>query len=599
MSSDKPADIAHTGASAYKSLLKLAFNHKRYFAFALIGMVVFALSEAAFAYLIKPMLDEGFINRDPNMVLLIPLAIVGIFVVRMIAVFLRAYCMDYIGRQVINELRGKLFDKLMTLKTEEYDQMSSALIVSKFSFDVEQIARAVSHSLTIFIQDTLRVIALFGYMLWLSLELSLIFLVAGPLVFFIIVKLSGRFRKISRNIQESIGHVSHIAQETIDSNRVVRIFGGINYERDKFRKANELNLRQNLKLSVAKAISTPLTQLIIAMAFASIVSFATSDTMQGKITSGDFMSFIFALTMLLVPMRSLSTINANIQKGIAAGESIYAFIAKPSEIDEGKKELKAVKGDVEFCSVSLVYNKHTTRVLNELSFKASANQTVAIVGRSGSGKSSLVNLLPRLYEYTSGDILIDGESIRDYSLESLREHIAYVGQDVRLFNDTIRNNIAYGSLNKYSEQALQQAIEQAYATDFINGLPDGIETVVGEKGVLLSGGQRQRIAIARALLKNAPILILDEATSALDTESERHIQDALQLLMKNRTTLVIAHRLSTIEHADNILVLDNGQIVEQGNHQQLINKQGHYAQLHAIQFSEPSSDENDANEKDV
>ncbi len=574
-----------TGVETYKELLKLAFEYKQYFGLAVLGMVIFALSDVAFAYLIKPMLDEGFINRDPLMAKLIPLGIIAIFLVRMVAVFLRSYCMDYIGRQVINKLRSQLFEKLMVLSTDEYDRSSSALIVSKFSFDVEQIAHAVSNSLTTLIQDTLRIIVLLAYMFWLSWQLTSIFLIAGPLVFIIIVKLASRFRRISRQIQKSIGHVTHLAQETIDANRVVKIFGGKEYETNKFRQANEQNLKQNLKLSVAKAISTPLTQLIVAIAFAGIVAFATSDAMVGKITSGEFMSFIFAMTMLLAPMRSLSTINANIQKGIAAGESIFEFTKLQAEIDTGQKQLKKTDGKIEFRSVGLSYRGQSGNVLNDVSFTAEANQTIAIVGRSGSGKSSLVNLLPRLYDLSSGDILIDGHSIKDYSLASLRNNIAYVGQDVRLFNDTVRNNIAYGSLNDCSEEALQIAMRQAYASDFIADLSDGLETMVGEKGILLSGGQRQRIAIARALLKNAPILILDEATSALDTESERHIQNALKQLMKDRTTLVIAHRLTTIEHADTILVMNEGEIVEHGKHQELIQKQGYYAKLHAIQFS--------------
>ncbi len=569
----------------YKELIQLALEYKKYFALAVLGMIIFALSDAAFAYLIKPMLDEGFINRDPLMATLIPLGIIAIFVVRMVAVFLRSYCMDYIGRKVINKLRSQLFEKLMVLSTDEYDQSSSALIVSKFSFDVEQIATAVSNALTIFIQDILRIIVLLSYMLWLSWQLTSIFLLAGPLVFIIVVKLASRFRGISKNIQNSIGQVTHMAQEVIDANRVVKIFGGAEYETQKFQKVNENNLKQNLKLSIAKAISTPLTQLIVAVAFAGIVAFATSDAMVGKITSGDFMSFIFALTMMLAPMRSLSNVNATIQKGIAAGDSIFEFTELQSELDTGTKELKHSKGDLEFKSVGLNYRNQVESVLNDISFKATANKTIAIVGRSGSGKSSLVNLLPRLYELSAGDILIDGHSIKDYSLDSLRNNIAYVGQDVRLFNDSVRNNIAYGTLNNCSDEALTLAVKRAYATDFIDQLSDGLETVVGEKGVLLSGGQRQRIAIARALLKNAPILILDEATSALDTESERYIQEALKELMLDRTTLVIAHRLTTIEHADTILVMDNGRIVEQGSHHELIEKQGHYAQLHAIQFS--------------
>ena len=573
-----------SGMSAYRALVNLALEYKTYFALAILGMIVFALTEAAFAYLMKPMLDDGFIKRDATIIRLIPIAIIVIFVIRMVASFLRTYCMAYIGRQVINKLRRQMFDKLLTLSTAEYDKASSGAVITKFSFDIEQVAASVSTALTVFIQDTLRIFALLAYMLWLSWELTAIFLTVGPLVFLIVVKVSARFRLISKNIQKSMGEVSHVAQEVIDSNRVVKIFGGEPFERDKFEQINRHNLRLNLKMTTAQAISMPLIQLIVAAAFAGIVAFATSSSMQGEITSGDFISFIFAMTSLFAPMRSLSTVNEKIQKGIAAGESVFEFIDRPSEIDQGSLSLQRAIGDIEFSAIHFRYDQSDEEVLRDVNLRVHPHQTVAIVGRSGSGKSTLVNLLPRLYEISSGTIKVDGVDIREYRLADLRQQIAYVGQDVRLFNDSIRNNIAYGALGAATDEQVIEAARRAYAWEFIDKMPQGLDTQVGEKGVLLSGGQRQRLAIARALLKDAPILILDEATSALDTESERHIQHAIDNLMTNRTTLVIAHRLSTIEHAHRIIVMQDGEIVEQGTHRELIDQDGIYGRLHAMQF---------------
>ncbi|MCP4187372.1 MAG: lipid A export permease/ATP-binding protein MsbA [Gammaproteobacteria bacterium] len=573
-----------TGVKAYRALLSLAFEHKTWFLLAIIGMLVFAASDAVFAYLMKPMLDEGFINRDPLVIKLIPLAIVAIFLVRMVAVFLRTYCMDYIGRSVINTLRQKMFDKLLTLSSTEYDQSSSGAMITRFSFDVEMIASSVSNSLTVFIQDSLRIIVLLCYMLWLNWQLTAIFLIAGPIVFVIVVKVSSRFRSISKGIQTSMGTVTQVAQEVIDANRVVKIFGGESFEREKFSDINRRNLKLHLKMSVAQSISNPLIQLIVAIAFATIVAFATSSSMHGVISTGDFVSFVFALTMLFAPMRSLSSINASIQKGIAAGESIFKFLSGNDEVDEGELGIERASGELSFDKVVLRYGEGDQCVLDKISFKVKPCQTIAIVGRSGSGKSSLVNLIPRLYQHDSGEIRLDGEAIQNYRLQDLRRQIAYVGQDVRLFNDTIRANIAYGAIDDKDDEQIVRAAKQAYAWEFIENLPDGLDTMVGERGVLLSGGQRQRVAIARALLKDAPILILDEATSALDTESERYIQHAIENLMSNRTTLVIAHRLSTIEHADHILVLDQGRLVEQGDHQKLLGSQGIYSRLHVMQF---------------
>jgi len=573
-----------TGMKAYRALLGLAFEHKGYFAVAVVGMVIFAASDAAFAYMMKPLMDNGFIERDETIIKLIPIMIVVVFIVRMFAIYMRSYCMDYIGRNVINTLRTMMFEKLLTLTSDEYDQSSTSAIVTRFSYDVEQVAKSVSTSLTVFIQDTLRIVVLLAYMIWLNWQLTAIFLVAGPLVFFIVVRISGHFRKLSKSIQKSMGGVAQVAQEVVDANRIVKIFGGDEFERNKFIKVNQNNLRLHLKMTVVQAISMPLIQLIVAVAFASIVAFATSDSMHGVISTGDFVSFIFAMTMLLAPMRVLSSINASIQKGIAAGESVFEFTSLDSERNEGTVELERAEGRISFEDVVLCYRRSEQRVLDKVSFEVEPCTTVAIVGRSGSGKSSLVNLIPRLYEYDSGEVRLDGVRLDQYRIADLRRQVAYVGQDVRLFNDTIRNNIAYGIADKVTEEQIVEAAKQAYAWEFIAQMPDQLDTEVGERGVLLSGGQRQRIAIARALLKDAPILILDEATSALDTESERYIQHAIEHLMENRTTLVIAHRLSTIEHADHILVMDQGRILEQGTHAELLGQKGIYQKLHSMQF---------------
>ena len=587
----RPIEENLTGARAYRALLSLAFEHKGYFLLAVIGMIIFAASDAAFAYLMKPLMDDGFIDRDPTIIKLIPVAIILIFVVRMVAIFMRSYCMDYIGRNVINSLRKMMFEKLLTLTSDEYDQSSTAAIVTRFSYDVEQVAKSVSSSLTVFIQDSLRIIVLLGYMVWLNWQLTAIFLIAGPIVFLIVVRISGRFRSISKRIQQSMGGVTQVAQEVVDANRIVKIFGGDEFERNKFHKVNSNNLSLHLKMSVAQAISMPLIQLVVAVAFAAIVAFATSVSMRNIISPGDFVSFIFAMTMLLAPMRVLSSINASIQKGIAAGESVFEFTSLASEHNKGELELDRAQGRIRFDNVVLCYRRSDQRVLDEISFEVQPEQTIAIVGRSGSGKSSLVNLIPRLYEYDSGDVLLDGERLDRYRISDLRRQIAYVGQDVRLFNDTIRNNIAYGISNQVDEDQIIEAAKQAHAWEFIAEMPDQLDTEVGERGVLLSGGQRQRIAIARALLKNAPVLILDEATSALDTESERYIQHAMEHLMQNRTTLVIAHRLSTIEHADHIVVMDQGKIVEQGTHAELLEAGGVYSKLHAMQFRDSKDGE--------
>jgi subfamily B ATP-binding cassette protein MsbA len=421
-------------------------------------------------------------------------------------------------------------------------------------------------------------------MFYRSWQLTLIFLLVAPLVAVLISYVSKKFRKTSKRIQDSIGGITHVAEEVIEGHRVVKTFGGQTVETASFEKENEYNRKQKLKLDVTRELSVGVIQFLVAMGIAGVILFTTSEAMRGQVTPGDFVSMLFALVMLQRPIKRLTTVNSYLQTGIAAAQSIFTFIDIEKEKDSGTKILQNVQGKVEYENVNFAYETSVSNVLNDINLVAESGKTIAFVGRSGSGKSTLVNLLPRFYDAVSGTIRIDGQDIHDIKLEDLRSHIALVSQHVTLFNDTVAKNIAYGSLSDASEEDIMRAAEMAHAKEFIEKLPDGLNTLVGENGVLLSGGQRQRLAIARALLKDAPILILDEATSALDTESERYIQAGLEELVKNRTTLVIAHRLSTIENADLIVVLHDGQIIEQGSHSELLAKNGQYAALHKMQF---------------
>jgi len=506
--------------------------------------------------------------------------------VRVIGAFVSSYGMSVIGRNVIRELRSEMFSRLLTLPKSYYDLATTGELISKFSFDVEQVAQATTKAITVIIRDTLTVIALVGWMFYLNTKLALVFVTVTPLVAFLIVAVSKRFRKISRNIQLSMGDVSRVIEESIKGQLVVKIFGGRVYEETQFAVVNDLNRRQNLRLQMTQALTSPIVQLLVACALAIIIYLATLESMISEISVGTFVSFITAMSMLLPPVRSLTSIVSVLQRGIAAAESVFSFVDLKQEHDEGDYHVDKVKGSLEFDSINFTYLDEDTASLEAINLSIKAGQTVAFVGRSGSGKTTLLNLIPRLYDVTEGEVRLDGINIQNYSLDNLRSHISYVGQDVVLFNDTIEHNIAYGSMKSCDHEDVVEATKAAHAYDFISASNNGFQTIVGERGVMLSGGQRQRIAIARALLKDAPILILDEATSALDTESERYIQASLENLMQTRTTLVIAHRLSTIEKADVIVVMDKGRIVESGTHQELIALNKHYAALHQTNFEE-------------
>lgn len=570
----------------YKRLLGYAWQHATVFIFAIIGMAVVASTEAGFAWIMKPMLDGSFVEKDPVIIRWLPLGLLAIFVVRGVASFVATYGMEYVGRNIIRDMRQQMFTRLMRLPLAFYDRNSSGQLTSKLIYDVERVSQAATKAVTIVVRDTFTIIGLMVLMFYTSWKLAIVFFLIGPVITVLVVAVSKRFRRISQRIQASMGNVTQLSQQITEGHRVVKIFGGEECEDKQFSKANEYNRRQNMKLAATRAVSVPISQFLGACGLAVILYIATSKEMIEALTVGTFMSFVAASMLLLAPMKRLTMVQSTVQQGIAAAQSVFLLLDEEAEKDTGTKTLSSVQGDVEFKNVSFSYEKEKGEVLKDISFSAVAGETVAMVGRSGSGKSTLVSLLPRFYDIELGEIRVDGVPVQELKLDDLRSHISLVSQDITLFDDTVFNNIAYGALAECSEEEVIAAARAAHADEFITELPEGYQTQVGDKGVLLSGGQRQRIAIARALLKNAPILILDEATSALDTESERYIQDALGSLMKSRTTLVIAHRLSTIENADKILVMRDGAIVESGTHAELLAAGKDYASLYQLQFDD-------------
>ena len=571
----------------YGRLLSYTFQNKGVFAFSVFSMILVALSQPAFAALMEPMLDGGFIDKDPEIIQWLPYAFITVFMVRAIAGFAADYSMTWIGRRVIQLLRAQMFERLVLLPNNYYDNTSTGETISRFIYDVEQLATASTTAVTILIKDSLMLLSLIIWMFYLSPMLAGVFLVLAPVMALIVTVVSRRFRAISKRIQSSMGTISHVLEESVQGQRVVKIFGGQQYELKRFHKNNNHNRHQNMKLMVSTSLSTAILQIIVAFALMGIIYVAIQEGLKDNLTAGTFTAYITAATMLFAPLKRLTNINAVIQKGVAAAESVFAFLDIKPESDKGSYAAEKIKGELLFENLNFAYEFHPDKpVLNNINLHIKPGETVAFVGQSGSGKSTLVNLIPRLYSGYKGKILLDGVNLDDYKIENLRHHIAYVGQEIVLFNDTIEHNITYGVKDADSNK-LNEAAIAAHAMEFIEKQEHGMQSLTGEKGVLLSGGQRQRLVIARALYKDAPVLIMDEATSALDTESERIIQSALEALTKNRTTLVIAHRLSTIENADKIVVMDKGNIVEIGTHQELLEKAGAYSALHSIQFSEP------------
>lgn len=577
------------GTLVYRRLLGYALPYWRMFVIAVIGMVIYAAMEPTFAALMKVMLDESFVERDPKVIRMIPVWLILIFIVRGITSFMSTYCTRWVGRRVVADLRTSMFSHMMRLPTTFFDNSSSGILLSKLIYDVEQVAQATTHAVTILIRDTVSIIALLGYMFYVNAMLSGIFLFVGPAIALLVRYISSRFRRISRSIQRSMGSVTHVAEEAIEGQRVVKSFGGAELEMANFKSVNEKNRHLNMKMIATDAASVPIIQLMSASALAGIVYLASLESMRETVSVGTFMSFIIAMGMLLSPIKRLTSVNAYLQKGIAAGQIIFELLDRPRETDDGQCSLDRAKGKIEFKQVEHTYSADKGPVLKNINLTIMPGQTVALIGQSGSGKTTLVNLLSRLYEVTEGSILVDDTDIRDYRLLDLRKQISVVSQDIILFNDTIARNIAYGQMRNASTASIEAAAIAANAMTFIEKLPMGLNTLIGENGVLLSGGQRQRLAIARAILKDAPLLILDEATAALDTESERCIQANLDNLMQACTSLVIAHRLSTIENADIIVVMHNGEIVEMGKHKDLLALNGSYSNLYKMQFRNDDS----------
>lgn len=580
-------DPAHADSlETYKRLLGYAAPYWKPFLLSVISMIVYASLGPAFAKLIQPLIDGSFVNNDPSFLRMAPWILIGLSILRGFAGFGSDYFSGWVSRRVITDLRRDMFDQFLNLPCATYDRSSSGQLMSKLLFNTEQVAESLTSGLTGIFKDGLTIIGLISLMVYENLQLSLVLLLVGPLLGISISRVSKSFRKVSRRIQESMGNVGHVAQEAIDAQRIVKVFNGKQYEADKFEQENERNFKRFMKRISTEAVSGSIVQLIYISGFAAVLYVVSLDSVRNTITPGSLVSFIAAMSMMLSPIKRVTNLANVLQRGIAAGGSIFELLDAGREHDTGTVELERVEGRVEYRRVSLAYQDEGETVLHGIDLDVPPGKTIALVGHSGSGKTSLIRLLPRLYEPTSGEIRVDGHPIRNLTLESLRRHIAYVGQEVTLFNDTIANNIAYGSRHSATREQIREAAVAAHADSFIDNLPNGFDTEVGEQGIILSGGQRQRIAIARALLKNAPILILDEATSALDAESERHVQEALETLMQNRTTLVIAHRLSTIQNADCIYVMREGRIIEQGTHAELIQGQSHYGELYRLQFSQ-------------
>ncbi|NEX18563.1 MAG: lipid A export permease/ATP-binding protein MsbA [Halochromatium sp.] len=574
----------------YRRLLGYVRPYWKMFAISIAGMLVFGLTEPLFAAMIKPLLDGSFVERDPSVVRMMPILLIGIFLVRGVAGFVNTYCLKWVGRRVVADLRQQMFVHLLRSPARYYDQHGAGQIIAKFTFNVENVATASTSALTTLVRDGFTALALILYMLYIDAALSAIFLLVAPAMVLAIKYATKRFRRYGKRVQERMGLLSQAAQEVIEAHRVVKAFGGEDYETRRFAAVNEKTRSLQMKIVATDSVSVPLVQLIAAIAIGIIVYLSTLQGLREDITVGTFMSFIVAMGLLLPPVKRLTSVNSHLQRGIVAAESLFELIDSEIETDTGQRLIKRAEGRVEYRGVTHVYDPEKGAVLEDLNLLVEPGRSIALVGRSGSGKSTIASLLPRFYDPTKGQILIDDIDIRELTLASLRAQISLVTQDVVLFNDTLANNIAYGQQGGASRAELERVAEAAHAADFINALPKGLDTLVGDRGILLSGGQRQRVAIARAMLKDAPILVLDEATSALDTEAERHIQAALATLMEHRTTLVIAHRLSTIEHVDEILVLDAGRIVERGTHADLIARGGYYARLHRMQFAEAGAE---------
>lgn len=579
----RPVEVVDAGA-VYRRLLGYARPHLGMFSIGVVGMAMFAATDSLLAYLVQRFLGGAFVDPDPRILWAIPLGAIVLFLVRGIGDYVANYFPGWVGRQVIKALRAELFAHYLRLPSRYFDGAVTGGMLSRLTYNIELVAEATTHAITVLIRDTLTILGLLGMLFWLNWRLAAFVLILAPPISWLIQYINRSFRRYSARIQASMGDVTRVTKEALDAQRVIKVFNAEQYEEALFAQANERNRHSNMRLIGARALANPVVQLIASLGLAGVLYFSIRQVFDGRMGVDQFLAFLTALLLMTAPLRRLVQVFGPLQQGIAAGASVFEVLDTPAEVDHGTRTLERARGEVEFRNVRFQYGEGQDAALMDVSFKVSPGQTVALVGRSGSGKSTLVSLLPRFYEPQSGEVLIDGVDVRDYRLRDLREQISLVSQDVMLFDDTIRSNIAF-SVATADSPRVEAAAEAAHVYDFARELPLGLDAPVGERGSLLSGGQRQRISIARALLKDAPILILDEATSALDSESERRIQDALGRLLRNRTTFVIAHRLSTIEQADLIIVMDEGRVVETGSHQELLARDGRYAQLHRLQFA--------------
>ncbi|MFM5730644.1 lipid A ABC transporter ATP-binding protein/permease MsbA [Aeromonas caviae] len=570
--------------TVFKRLLGYVRDRKLGLVGGIIGMLGYAAVDTTFVYSIKPLIDQGLNGNDSSVLKWMPFFVLGIVALRGCAAFLSNYCMAWVGNHVVMRLQQQVFSHLMAMPMSFFDRQNTGNLLSKVTYDAGQVSSAASSTLVSLVREGATVIGLLGLMFWHSWQLSVIFLVVGPLVGILISIISRRFRKISRHIQQAVGDITTSTEQMLKGHKEVLMFGGQEVEDKRFYQVSNRMRQQTMKMVAADAIGSPIVQMVASVALAVFLYVATIDSVKATLTAGTFTVMVTSMMMLLKPLKSLTDVNNQFQRGITACQSLFGLLDSTPEQDTGTRTLERARGEIEFRNVTFTYPTKETPALRNISFKVEAGKSVALVGRSGSGKSTIASLLTRFYDIEEGEILLDGVNIREYRLSELRKQYALVSQHVHLFNDSVANNIAYAAEEKYSRDEIQQAARIAHADHFVSKMPEGYDTVIGENGASLSGGQRQRIAIARALLRDSPVLLLDEATSALDTESERHIQAAIDELCKARTSLVIAHRLSTIEKADEILVIDEGHIVERGNHQTLMDMHGTYAQLRAIQF---------------